>query len=253
MKSPIIEVKNLSFGYDTQILKNISLDIKEGEFVSVVGPNGAGKSTFIKCLCNILKTENAIFIRSRKKESYSSKDMAKIISYVPQSVTREFHYTCREFVLMSRYPYTDSFSSLKKEDYEACERAMELTETSQFRDRLMDTLSGGERQKVLIASAVAQEAEVMLLDEPTSYLDPKHISEVMKCVKNVNEKTSVIMVTHELNTVFMSDRVIALRKGEIVSDTDPEVFFEKRVGDRVFDTEFVYFSDNGKKYIFPKI
>ena len=247
-----IDIKNLTYGYDFPVLKRVNLTVNEGEFVGIIGPNGAGKSTLLKCICNITETKGFIDIFNKSKESYTSKDLAKVIAYVPQSTGRDFNFTVKEFILMSRYPYTKSFASLGKEDYEAAQRAMELTGTKKYERRLMTTLSGGERQKVVIASAICQEAKVMLFDEPTTFLDPKHISQVMKIVEKTNEKSTVLMVTHELNTIFDCTRVIALKEGEIVFDDTPKVFFEGRFAEGVFDTEFRYISDENKYFIYPK-
>ncbi|MBQ7256938.1 MAG: ABC transporter ATP-binding protein [Abditibacteriota bacterium] len=247
-----INIKNLTFGYDVPVLNNVNITINDGEFVGIIGPNGAGKSTLIKCICNIIETKGSVEVFGKPKEDYTSKDLAKIISYVPQSSDRVFNFTVKDYILMSRYPYTKSFASLGEIDYEACEEAMSVTGTKAYQNRLITTLSGGERQKVAIASAMAQKGKIMLFDEPTTFLDPKHISQVMKIVKRANENATVLMVTHELNTIFDCTRVIALKGGEIVFDDKPGAFFENRVAEEVFDTEFNYIEFENKYFIYPK-
>lgn len=249
----IVEINNLTVGYDEcPILNNINLNIKKGEFISVIGPNGAGKSTLLKSLCNILDSNHCVKLLGKEKESYSSKELAKIISYVPQLQNTKFNFTCKEFILMSRYSYLKPFESLSRADYLACEKAMEITDTKKYKDRIMENLSGGERQKVLIASSIAQESEILLLDEPTTFLDPKHISQVMDIIKKANENTTVIMVTHDLNTIGCSDRIIGLKEGNIVFDATPKEFYKNKVASDIFDTAFIYLENNENTYIFSK-
>ena len=248
----VIEIKNLNFGYEEPILKDINLTVKKGEFISIIGPNGAGKSTLIKCICPILKPYGSINILGKSKDKYSSKDLAKIISYVPQINQRELNFTCKDFVLMARYPYSKPFSSLTKEDYEICNKAMEITGTKIYENRLMINLSGGERQKVLIASSIAQEAKIALLDEPTSFLDPKHMVQVMNIIKKYNEKAAILTVTHDLNSIFCGNKVIAIKKGRIAFMGTPWEFYENKCAEDIFDTKFKYIKEQDKKYIIPE-
>lgn len=249
----ILEIKNLSFSYGGEpVLENICLNVKEKEFVTIVGPNGSGKSTLVKCICNILDSNRSVSLFGKTKEEYSSGELAKIISYVPQSLSGDFRYTVWEFLLMSRYAYLGAFSSLSKSDYDACAKALALTDTEKYKNRIMSGLSGGERQKILVAAAVAQESEIMLLDEPATYLDPKHVAETMKIIKKANENCAVVTVTHDLNSIFMGDRVVAVKEGKIVFDNTPIAFFESKSAEKIFDTEFLYIKEEENYYILPK-
>lgn len=248
MKS--LEIKNLSFSYNNvPVLKNIDFSAEEGEFVTVIGPNGSGKSTLLKCICNILDCKG-VYIFGRKKEKYSPKELAKHVAYVSQNNDENIYFTVFQFLLMSRYAYTGTFSSLSASDYSACEKALEITGTQKYRNRIMKFLSGGERQKIFIASAVAQEADIMLFDEPATYLDPRHVKETMDILKKI--RATVIMVTHDLGSVFMGNRLVALKDGEKVFDDSPHVFFEKHSAEKIFDTDFIYIEENNRKYILQK-
>ena len=256
-----INIENFSYSYDSRkILDNIDLSVNEGEFLSVIGPNGAGKSTLIKCLCKIAtEISCGIEIYGKKLEDYKQVELSKLVGYVPQSDGRTLPFTAKEFILMSRYPYTKAFSSFEKTDYEACQKAMILTGIQNFAERTMDKMSGGERQKILIAAALAQDAKILLLDEPTTFLDPKHQAEVMDIARSINKNNNitVINVTHDLNAAInSSDRIAAIKKGKIVFDSDVSSFIKEKYAEEIFETPFNYAScdENGISsiYIFPK-
>jgi len=175
-----IDVKNIAYDINGKnILRNVSLTVRKGEYVSIVGPNGAGKTTLLKVMAKILpKNSGNVFVNALPLGSYSQKKLAKILSYVPQGAGAMFPFTVLEFVMMGRYPHLSSFTRISSEDKMAVESAMAITETTQFSENLINTLSGGERQKVFIAAALAQGSSMMLLDEPTTFLDPKRQSEI---------------------------------------------------------------------------
>lgn len=254
-----VTVKNFSYGYEKdKILDDITLDIEEGEFISVIGPNGAGKSTLIKCLCRITSNISVgIEIYGCKLETYKQVDLSKIIGYVPQSDGRLLPFTAKDFILMSRYPHKKSFESLDAFDYEAAKFAMEITNTTRFADRDLDKMSGGERQKILIAAAIAQDPKILLLDEPTTFLDPKHQAEVMNIARNINKthKITIITVTHDLNAaIAVSDRIVALKDGQIAFNGGVDDFIDNHYAEDIFDTNFIYtHSEKNNTYIFPRI
>jgi len=260
----VIEINNLTYGYDTPILNNISLTACEGDFISIIGSNGAGKSTLIKCICRICENAHGISIFGKPLSSYKQSELSKLVGYVPQSDGRLLNFTAKQFVLMSRYAYVKPFASLSKTDYEAAEKAMELTNTTKYADRLISKMSGGERQKVLIASALAQEAKILLLDEPTTFLDPKHQASVMNIIREINQKENItiLMVTHDLNAAIIkhkdinsnNNRIVAIKSGIIAFDGHVDEFVNTKVAEKIFDTEFIYTKDeNNQTYIFPKI
>jgi len=201
--SNIIEVQNLSFSYQKQtILKDLSFTVAKGEFLAIAGPNGAGKTTILNLICGLLKPDTGkIVIDSSDIKSYSSRKLARKISVVRQEFVPVFDFTVTEIVSMARTPYLSSIGFESKQDTEAVAESMEITDTTKFADRPLKNLSGGERQRVFIARALAQQSPVILLDEPTSFLDFRHQVDIYDLLKNAqcqNNKT-IVAVTHDIN------------------------------------------------------
>ena len=177
----IIEVKNLSFWYvpERTILKNLSFEVTPGMFLAIAGPNGAGKSTLLNLLCGSLKPKSgATRIDGAPINAYSTKELAKKVAVVRQEFVPVFEFSVIETVLMARTLYYQHIGFESKTDREIVTEAMEATDTAQFASRSLGSLSGGERQRVFIARALAQDTEILLLDEPTSFLDFKHQVEI---------------------------------------------------------------------------
>jgi iron complex transport system ATP-binding protein len=216
----LIDIRRYSFGIGrTEILKDISLDVREGEYVSIVGPNGAGKTTLLKCLNRILTGgRGSIVVAGKRLEDYSQRELAKLMSYVPQADGRLSPFTVNAFVMMGRYPHLSPFSTITKQDTDAVREALELTGTVGFAERPLRTLSGGERQKVYIAAALAQGARILLLDEPTTFLDPRHQADIQLTLQRVNRDSgvTVLSATHDINdAVRSSRRVVGLKHGSV--------------------------------------
>lgn len=214
----MIVAKNLSIAIDGQkIIDSVSFSVKKGEYISVIGPNGAGKSTLLKSLCQITgATTGDISIFGKNISWYSQKDLAKKITYIAQLEPNEF--TVDEFILFSRYPYFSAFTGISREDREIAKESMKVTMTSQFAKRKINELSSGERQRVAIASALAQDTEIILFDEPVTHLDPYFDDQISSLIFDIHKKReiSVIIVTHNLNDALKySDRIIALKNGHI--------------------------------------
>lgn len=239
----VIEMRGFSFRLESKdILHNVSLTVRQGEYLAIVGPNGAGKTTLLKCLDRIYTGGTGeIRVFGRPLASYRQKELARRISYVPQADGRVFPFTVAQFVLLGRYPYLSPFSSIGKEDRRAVSQALERTGTTEFSDRLLDTLSGGERQKVYIAAALAQGADVLLLDEPTTFLDYRHQAEVRALLARVNASgVTVVTVTHDVNrAVLESHRIVALRSGSVVFCGPPAEIMKPEVLQAIYETEFL--------------
>ncbi len=224
------------------ILRGISMDIAQGEYVSIIGPNGAGKTTLMRCLLGMYAYQGSIRIVATECSAIPPRELAKKISYVPQTHDIEFPLPVFDFVMMGRYPYLSPLSPVQKSDIEAVERAMDVTGTLPFRNRLLRTLSGGERQKVYIAAALAQEAPLMLLDEPATFLDWKHQSDVMQLLKKINCECNVtiVAVNHDLNSAARwSDRIIAIKDGAILFQGAPDQLIQPEPLEKLFETTFV--------------
>lgn len=200
----IIEVKDVSFGYTRQstILSNISFDVPVGSFLAVAGPNGAGKSTLLNLLSGSLTPKSGtIRIDAAPIESYSTKSLASKIAVVRQEFVPVFGFSVIETVMMARTRHYGQVGFESKADRKIVNEAIEATDTAQFAARPLGSLSGGERQRVFIARALAQASDILLLDEPTSFLDLRHqvdIYDLLKAAQSEKNKT-VVAVTHDIN------------------------------------------------------
>ncbi len=244
MSSAIIEIQHYSFSIGRQqILRDVSLTVEQGENVSIVGPNGAGKTTLLKCLDRIVTGgKGRIRVNSRPLENYSQKELAKTISYVPQADGRSFPYTVYEFVLMGRYPYLSPFSSTRSVDGEAVREALVQTGTEEFSERPLKTLSAGERQKVFIAAALAQETKILLLDEPATFLDPKHQADIYRVLQRLNRKRNVTILSasHDINSaVLTSNRILALKGGAVAACGSPRQIMTVETLDHIYEKRFL--------------
>ncbi|MDH5543129.1 MAG: ABC transporter ATP-binding protein [Nitrospinota bacterium] len=243
MTFPFIEIDSFSVEINGKsILRDISFSVEQGEYVSLIGPNGAGKTTLLKSIGRITDFgRGSISILGKKRDSRKQKEYAKIVSYVPQSDGRYLPFTVYEFVLMGRYPYLSSFSAVEKEDKEKVYEVLKQTGTEKFAARGINTLSGGERQKVFIAAALCQEAEIILLDEPTTFLDPKHHDEVHHTLSEVNRSgKTLIIVTHDLNMAISPPvtKVVALKEGKLTYIGEPGGLLSGSVLSSIYEKDF---------------
>lgn len=229
------------------ILRNVSARIDAGETWSVVGPNGAGKSTLLKSLMRIQAGwTGGLLLDGLDVRGLSQREVARRIAYVPQPCDNlGLHYTVREFVRMGRYARSGLFGS-RPGDGAAIESAMRRAKVAVFADRTLNNLSGGERQKVFIAAALAQGSGVLLLDEPTAFLDYHHQGEVAQIVRELNQEcgATILSVTHDVNAALLTGGyVLALRDGEVAwSGPASELACERTLG-RIFGATFRFLDD----------
>ncbi len=239
-----IQIENLALELNgTSILRDVSFSVAQGEYVSIIGPNGAGKTTLLRCLLGMYAYHGSAKINGFECVACDSRTLARQVSYVPQTHDIEFPLSVYDFVMMGRYPYLSALSPSQKHDEEAVERALQITGTAQFRTRTLRTLSGGERQKVYIAAALAQEAPVMLLDEPATFLDWRHQSEVMTLLKKINIEcgATILAVNHDLNSAaHWSDRIVAVKDGRTLFSGTPEELIQPAPLEQLFETAFVH-------------
>ena len=240
----VIDVAGFSFRFgSTPVLRDVSFSVRAGEYLSIVGPNGAGKTTLLKCLDRIYRGgTGGISIFGRPLARYRQRQLARLLSYVPQADGRAVAFTVEQFVLMGRYPYLNPLSSVGHQDREAVRGVMRRTGIEPFAHRALDTLSGGERQKVYIAAALAQGAKVLLLDEPTTFLDYRHQAEIRDLLSEVNRLSAVtiVAVTHDVNRAALdSDRIIALGEGSVVFDGTPGEIMRPETLQRIYGTPFL--------------
>ena len=219
----------VAFGSKT-ILHDVSLDIRDKEFVGIIGPNGSGKSTFLKCLYRILQPNHGkIFFDGTELSDLSHRDTALKMAVVAQHSTVNFDFSVLEMVLMGRSPYKGLLDRDKIDDYEIARHALAQVGLSDFESRNFNTLSGGEQQRVILARALAQRTECLVLDEPTNHLDIKYQLELMTIVKRLD--ATVVSAIHDLNlAAIYCDRLIALKDGSVVCTGTPyEVLTEDTI------------------------
>lgn len=223
----MLEIKDLTFAYDTTVvLEDISINSSSGEFIGIIGPNGAGKSTLIKIIDGILKVEEGeVIIDGREISSITRRELAKTIAYLPQESKFAFDYTVKEVVMMGRFPYLKGVWTYAATDYSIVHEMMNLMEIDRFQARQFNALSGGEKQRVLIASALAQQPKIILLDEPTNALDLHHQIAIYQIFKKLqqDQNLTIIVVTHDINLAAQfCDRMIMIGNGRVISDGRPE-------------------------------
>jgi len=251
LEEELLKVENLWSGYkETNILKGINLVIKRGEFWGVAGPNGAGKTTLLKSITKILSPKRGkIFFKGENIARMGARKLAQKVAVVPQFSIFWLSFTVRDFILLGRIPYLPRFYLERREDYEAVEEAMELTETTHLQERRINELSGGEKQKVVIARSLAQKPEFLLLDEPVSHLDIKHQLEILNLIEKLNqkEKVTILMISHDLNlTSHYVSKLILMKEGKIFARGTPqEVITEDNI-EKVYEIKVKVYS-NGRK------
>lgn len=250
-----LEIKNLSFSYkEKKVLKNISFEIEDSKILGILGPNGAGKSTLIKCINGILKAqEGAIFLEDRNLMKTSLKEKAKIIAYVPQLLSLpEIHLTVYETILLGRAPY-------KKGNFSDYDKSLALKNIEKFglekyMFNYVEELSGGEKQRVLLARALTQEPKILILDESTSNLDLKYQLETMKIIKNIvkEQKLFALNIVHDLNlAISYSDEILLLKEGELKYFGETKSVVSQKTIKEIFDVETDIINYKNKNYIIP--
>lgn len=257
MTSPALAVRNLSLRLGgTTALDDVSFDVQTGEWVSIIGPNGAGKTSLLKCVNRIHRQYGGtIEIEGQPQSGLSQRDLARRAAYVPQADARHFGFTSREFVLLARYPHLSPFSSVKPIDREIADAGLRAMGCDALSGRAMATLSGGERQKVILAAAIAQGASILLLDEPTTFLDYRHQVEIIARLRDLRAARSVtvIVVTHDVSqAVAESDRVLALRGGRKVFFDTPSRLVEDGILESIFDTAFERLPSSAGPVLVPR-
>ncbi|SDM92867.1 ABC transporter ATP-binding protein [Bacillus sp. OK048] len=235
---------DLSIGYGERlIVKNLSIEIPDKKITTIIGPNGCGKSTLLKAITRIIPHRSgAILLDGKNLAKVNTKLLAKQMAILPQTPESASGLTVGELVSYGRFPYQKGFGRLTKKDYEVIDWALEVTGTIDFKFRPVDALSGGQRQRVWIAMALAQETEIIFLDEPTTYLDLAHQLEVLELLQKLNyeQERTIVMVLHDLNQAArFADYIIALKDGEIVKAGSCEEVICHQVLKKVFNIDAV--------------
>jgi iron complex transport system ATP-binding protein len=238
--SALFSLRDLGKRYNgARVLRDATLDLPAAQMVAIVGPNGAGKSTLLGIMAGLrTEYEGSCLFKNREVSRWPRRAFAREVSFVPQSVRIEFPFSVEQVVLMGRTPYCDGLFE-SPEDHAAVERAMRITDTLGFRRRDFRTLSGGEKQRTILASVLAQSPQVLLLDEPTTFLDIEHQVSTYALLRDLaRQGLLVVAVTHDLNlAAAYSDRVLVLSDGQILYDAPPAEVLTSESVRAVFNVE----------------
>jgi iron complex transport system ATP-binding protein len=230
----VIQTENLIFAYkDKPVLDGLSLSIQSGEMVGILGPNGSGKTTLLKIFSAILSGRGEVKLNGRAIETYNKRELSRIFAVVAQENQIHFPYTVAEIVLMGRASFHSPFALEGKRDLEVARASMEFTDSLSLSDRYLHELSGGEKQRVIIARALAQEPQILLLDEPSAFLDLKHQVQILALMRQLNREQGLTIVAalHDLNlAALFFRRLVMLRDGRVYRDGPPkEVLTENTI------------------------
>ncbi|WP_238483812.1 ABC transporter ATP-binding protein [Anaerosporobacter faecicola] len=222
----MIEVKNLDVAYEQKyIIQNMNLEIPKGKITMIIGSNGCGKSTLLKTIARILTPKKGeIYLEGVRIKEQAPKEIAKKMAVLPQSPVVPAGLLVKELVSYGRFPYQSALGGLKQKDMEQVNWAMEVTGIAAYANHPVDRLSGGQRQRAWIAMALAQETEILVLDEPTTYLDMAHQLEILMLLQKLNKEQdrTIIMVLHELNNATkFADHIIGVKEGKVVFEGKP--------------------------------
>lgn len=253
--SNFIELKNLEVSYDKKqiVLQEVNVSIAEKKFVAIIGANGSGKSTIIKAVLGLTPYKGNILFKNKNIRKIKRKELAKHIAYVPQILSSGGEITVYDYISFSRYPYTKN-GFLSQKDKTIIENIISKMKLKYLEDKMIDQISGGQRQKVAVASALVQEAEVIILDEPTTYLDINNQYEILEIMDLLKEQDkTVITVLHDLNHVISyCDEVIVVNEKSVIAQGDPQKIINKSLIKKIYgvDAKFV---DVDKKQHLTKI
>ena len=242
-----LTTRHLTLGYGGRpVVEDVSLEIESGEIVAIVGPNGSGKSTLLRGMARLQKpVSGQVLLGESDIHALGSRTVARTLAILPQSPEAGEDLTVRELTWRGRYPHQGILQRATRPDYEAVDWALDAADVAHLAGRSLGSLSGGERQRAWIALALAQQPRVLLLDEPTSFLDIQHQVEVMQLLQRLNaDGMTVVAVLHDLPLAGrFAGRVIALRSGRVEFDGPPAVAFTPEALERVFGVPMMVLSD----------
>ena len=244
----VLDISSLSFNFGSKnILADINISIKNNGIVGIIGPNGSGKSTLLKCIYRVLKPKTGtIFIDGKNINDYQFKETAKKMAVVAQHNDTHFDFNVLEMVLIGRSPHKKFMERDSAEDIELAYKALEQVNMKDFADRNFSSLSGGEKQRIILARALVQNTDCLILDEPTNHLDIKHQLHFMSLAKDL--KITVISAIHDLNIAAMyCDKIYALKEGQIIASGSVNEVITEEVIKTLYDVEAKIIYDEEKK------
>jgi len=235
-----LQALNINFGYDNnRVIEDLSLSVAQGEFLGLIGPNGAGKSTLLRLMCGILRPESGeVLLFGAGLSTQPQRKIAQKIAFVPQETHFALNFMVEEVVMTGRYPYSRPFARENREDFEAVDSAISSAAVEDLRKRPVNSLSSGERQRVVIARALAQSPQLLLLDEPTSHLDLHHQHSIMELLKKLNaEGLTIAVVHHDLNLASLyCRRLVLMHQGKMAATGTPNELIKKEILNEVYGT-----------------
>ncbi len=243
-----LSLRGVRAGYGAgPVVEDVTVEVRPGEVVGLVGPNGSGKTTLVRVASRALRpTEGSVRLAGSDPYRLGTREVARLVAVVPQDVAPAFSFTAREMVLMGRTPYLSRWGRGGPQDWARVREAMAATSVQGLADRPIEELSGGERRRVVLAQALAQDAPVLLMDEPTTHLDLRHVLDVLSIVRGLAEQkgTAVLAIFHDLNLAASScDRLVALHRGRVVADGPPERVITNELLRSVYEVEGVVVAD----------
>lgn len=256
----MLEVKGLNFRHqhsETDVLKGAEFRVYGGQITTILGPNGSGKTTLFKCIVGLWKPQKgAVFFDGQDISKLSYEQRARIFAVVPQQHEPPFPYSVLDAVLMGRVSHVSMFSSPSRHDYIKAEEAIEIVGVNHLKERAYTKISGGERQLVLIARALAQETPILLLDEPISHLDFRNQVHVLSKVREIamQKGLTVLMTLHDPNMAMLfSKEVVIMNDGHLIAHGSPQEVITEENLKRVYGIDVSVVNWNGAKIIYPKI
>ena len=249
-----IEVSDLSFAYARpQVLRSVSLSLARGSATAIIGPNGSGKTTLMSCINGLLRPQNgAVHLLGRPVRELKTREVARLVASVPQEFQVPFAYRVREIVSLGRSPYLSFLGSLTESDHRVVDESLQSTGLTDLQSRTYNELSGGEKQRVAVALALAQEPAILLLDEPTTHLDLAHQIEVMSLVRKVAAERgmTVLASMHDINlAAAFFPRMIVLDAGRVVADGPPSIVISRELLRKVFAVDAQVIVNGGSRPI----
>lgn len=235
---PDIELRNVAFGYGGDLLfSGFSLKTEAREFFGVIGPNGSGKTTLLRLIAGLLSPHTGeVLIRNKPIAEYGRKGLARIVGFMPQENSFAFDFSVEEVVMMGRNPFLNRFQRPSEADWAQARSAMEFTDTWELKDKGINQISGGERQRVVLARTLTQEPAILLLDEPTSHLDIAHQLQILEILRRLNRKgITIVLLSHDLNLASIAcTRLLLLDHGKVAACDAPERVLTPELIERVY-------------------
>lgn len=254
-----LQANNIAVGYDKRtIIEDMSIQIPSNKISVIIGGNGCGKSTLLKTFTRLIKpTSGNVILDGKKISSIPTKQLAQTVGLMAQSSIAPEGIKVSELVARGRFPYQPFFGGFRNEDYVAIAEALELMGITDLADSNVEELSGGQRQRVWIAMALAQQTDILLLDEPTTFLDITYQIEILDLLTDLNKKrgTTVVMVLHDINlSARYADYIFALSDGTLIAEGKPEEVITESMIQRIFNLDCVVIKDPvaGSPFIVPK-